>query len=413
MQNGLQAEPVINLKHTAVNILLVATSLFWYIYFFSFLKNNLVLTGNNLTIIFGLNLLTVISFAVLSTKLIQKIKKRLKFITYWLTAGILISPIMLLINDGSFFSIAVISGAIGAYFGFGFPVLLGYYSATTARVYRARISGLAIFFTCALFVLMTILVTSSLFVVVALMLWKVCGLFTILLLKPSEAAITINEKVSYKTILKTRSILLYFIPWVLFFLVNSLAFSVLYTTFDNSFVNSIFIFETAVVGVSAFFFGFFADRFGRKRLLILGFVLFGLGYALLGLFPTYDRGLLFYMVADGLAWGIFLTLFLLTLWGDIARRQDSEKFFVIGFLPYLFSNFLQVLFGNYIVNSMTDLSMVFSFSCFFLFITAIPLFLAPETLSERDLYDANLKDYLAKAQTRIKENAKKPVEKID
>jgi MFS family permease len=410
MQDSLQEESAsINLKSAVFNIILVVTTLSWYLCFFSFLKGNSGFEGHYLVIIFGVNLIAVIFSAVLGTKLIQKIGKRLKFITYWIIVGVLLSSLTLFIGGSSFFYVTLISCVIGAYFGFGFPIVLGYYSASIKNVYRAKVSGLIIFFTFAGFAVTLAFVHYTVFIPIVLILWKLCGLLAILGLKPSDEEVNKVEedKVSYKSVLNSRSVLLYFIPWLMFSLVNNFAFPVLYTAFDSAQVNLMTMLEGIIAGVSAIVFGFLADRFGRKRLLFFGFVLLGLGYALLGLFPAYERGFLFYTVADGISWGIFMALFLLTLWGDIAGERDAEKFFVIGFFPYLLSNFLQILFGNYVASSITDLSAVFSFACFFLFITAVPLYLAPETLSERDKQMVDLRKYYEKAKLKVDKEAEK------
>jgi MFS family permease len=419
MQDSLQENSAnVTLKSAVFNIILVVTTLCWYLCFFSFLKNNSGFTDVNyfnnincLVIIFGINLVSTIVFAVLGTKIIQKIEKRLKFIICWLIVGVLLSSLTVFIGNSSFFYVVLISSIVGAYFGFGFPIVLGYYSNSVKNVYRARISGLIIFFFFFCFICTSVLARSTLSLTVALILWKLCGLFAIWFLKPSDEEVNKveEEKVSYKNVICSRQVLFYFIPWLMFSLVNNFALPVLYTAFDASIVDFMTQFEVVIAGISAIFFGFFADRFGRKRLLFFGFVLLGLGYALLGLFPTYARGFLFYTIADGISWGIFITLFLLTLWGDIAGKRDAEKFFVIGFLPYLLSNFLQVLFGRYIASSLAvdGLSAVFSFACFFLFITAIPLYLAPETLPERDKQMIDLRKYYEKAKIKADKEAEK------
>jgi hypothetical protein len=73
----------------------------------------------------------------------------------------------------------------------------------------------------------------------------------------------------------------------------------------------------------------------------------------------------------------------------------------------MLSNFLQVLFGSYVANSVTDLSAVFSFACFFLFIAAVPLYLASETLPERDKQLADLRNYYKTAKKKADKKLKK------
>ena len=416
MQRGVKNESAVCSKNAVVNILLVTNALSWYLWFFSFLKNNLnfvddvfvmfsggnlfsISAANVLVLIVGVNLLSVSLAAFLSTKF-QKIENRLRFIVYWMAIGVLLSPAILFVGSGSFCCVVLISCIMGVYFGFGFPVLMGYYTANTVGVNRAKISGLAVFFTFLCFALLSLLFHNVVLVALVLVLWKLCGLIAILLLKPSEKTTVTEEPVSYRTVLKTRSVLLYFVPWLIFSIVNNFAFPVLYTVFDKSFIDFFTMLEGVLVGIFAILFGFLADYMGRKRLLFFGFTMLGLGYAILGLFPSYTRGLLFYTVADSIAWGIFMTLFLLTVWGDLADEKSGEKFFVIGFLPYLFSNFLQVLFGHYIATVVTDLTAVFAFAGFFLFITVVPLYMAHEPLSEKLLKDNDLKRYSFQIQER-------------
>jgi len=411
MQSSFQKKIGLNPRITAINIILVVNALVWYLCIFSFLKNNSTqngISGDNIVAIVGINLLVLVLSAFFSTQLIQKIESRLKFLIYWMAAGVFLSPLPLLINGASFSDLSIISAVIGLYFGLGMPVLMGYYGATTETENRARVSGLAILFNGAGFVLLSMLCNENpALTALILSIWKLGGLLAILLLKPEEAKINKKEKVSYKKIVRTSSIMLYFVPWLMFSLVNNFAFPILYNNFTNDFVILSTTVESVLAGLFAVFFGFFADSIGRKRLLLFGFALLGLGYATLGIFPDDPAGWWFYTCADGVAWGGFTTLFLLTLWGDLADKRDSEKFYLIGFLPYLISNFLQVSIGQYVTSSVTNLMAVFSFASFFLFAAVLPLYLAPETLPEKAMKDRNLKSYLDKAQKLAEKEANK------
>jgi MFS family permease len=411
MQSSFQKKVGLNARIAAINIILVVNALVWYLCIFSFLKDNSTqngLSGDSLVAIVGINLLVLVLSAFFSTQLIQKIESRLKFLIYWMAAGVFLSPLPLLINGASFSEVSIISAVIGLYFGLGMPILMGYYGATTETVNRGRVSGLAILFNGASFVLLSMLCNENpVLTALILSIWKLSGLLAILLLKPEEAKINKKEKVSYKKIVRTSSIMLYFVPWLMFSLVNNFAFPILYNNFTSEYVTLSTTVESVLAGLFAVFFGFFADTIGRKRLLLFGFALLGLGYATLGIFPDDPAGWWFYTCADGVAWGGFTTLFLLTLWGDLADKRDSEKFYVIGFLPYLISNFLQVSIGQYVTSSVTNLMAVFSFASFFLFAAVLPLYLAPETLPEKAMKDRNLKSYLEKAQKLAEKEANK------
>ncbi|MCL2134147.1 MAG: hypothetical protein FWH37_01110 [Candidatus Bathyarchaeota archaeon] len=392
-------------KLAIVNIVLVVNALCWYLYFFSFLKTNSGFTGNNLVIIIGFNILAVAISAVISSKIIEISKKRLKFLFYWMGIGALLSPLVLTIGNLSFINVIIFASALGAYFGFGCPVLMGYYSATTKGANRAKISGLTIFFTYICFIILTLFFNAVIGIAIMLTAWKIIGLLAIVFLKPDEVAIKQEDIISYPEVLKKRIVLLYFIPWLMFSIVNNFAFPVLYVGFGVDLVNAITLVENILVGFFALLFGFLADRLGRRRLVFFGFVMLGLGYAILGLLPTYNRGLYFYTFADSIAWSIFSPLFLLTIWGDIAGKKDGGKYFVIGFLPYMLSSFLQVLFSSYVMEFITvnDLASVFSFASFFLFLAAVPLFLVPDSISESERKNNVLKDYSAKAQKMVED----------
>jgi MFS family permease len=419
-------------KNDIVNIIVLVNAVVWYLCFFSFLKNNSGITGNNLIIVFGINLVATCLAAILSTKIIQKIENRLKFIKYWMIIGTLLSLLPLLIGSivfdfafianvvgpipprvfspevTSFIMVSLISCAVGVYCGLGAPIIMGYYSATTKSAHRAKISGIIIFAISFSFIPVILLARSTISTAVVLVIWKLCGLLALFLLKPEEAKVNKGENISYKNILKSREIILYLIPWLMFSMVNQFALPALNVGFSSSFIAPIVMVENMLAGVFAVLFGFAADYFGRKRLLFLGFTMMGFGYVTLGLFPLSINALYFYTLVDGIAWGIFTTLFILTIWGDIAGEKNGEKFFVIGFLPYIFSTFLQIVFGQYITAATVSLTRVFFFLSLFLFIAVTPLYLAPETLSEKDKTDNDLKSYLKKAQKKVeKENGKK------
>jgi MFS family permease len=176
--------------------------------------------------------------------------------------------------------------------------------------------------------------------------------------------------------------------------------------------------EFVLGGVSAVIFGFLADAKGRKRLAVAGFALLGLGHAILGFSMGNIIGWWFYTFVDGIAWGIFITIFLFTLWGDLAEEFRSERYYAIGILPYLLSTFLRFAIGAFIADAIINYSVIFSFASIFLFLAVLPLVYAPETLPEKIVRDRELKNYLEKAQKEAKKAQKEqdespPEEKDD
>jgi MFS family permease len=210
-----------------------------------------------------------------------------------------------------------------------------------------------------------------------------------------------GESPSFSSILGSRSVLLYFFPWVMFSLVNYLGWPVIAKIHGLDFVSFLVFVGNIVTGVSALLAGFVADIVGRKRTLIFGFIIFGLGYALLGIFPFNAYVWQFYAFVDGFAWGIFYVLFFFTIWGDLAHEKSSEKFYAIGIIPYILSDFLRETFGPLITEMVSEYA-IFSFAAFFLFLAVVPLMFAPETLPEKTLRERELRSYIEKAK-RVRE----------
>ena len=130
----------------------------------------------------------------------------------------------------------------------------------------------------------------------------------------------------------------------------------------------------------------------------------------LGFFNGNSFAAWFYVCADGVAWGAFTTLFLFTLWGDIADGKNSEKYYALGILPYLFSTLAGATMGTYLSQTLLSEGTVFSFAAFFLFAATLPLFYAPETLSDRILRNSDLNSYVNKALKKVKKETVKKQE---
>jgi len=158
--------------------------------------------------------------------------------------------------------------------------------------------------------------------------------------------------------------------------------------------------ENVVAGASAILCGIYADKKGRKHLALAGFAFLGLGYASIGLFGGNAFAAWFFIFVDGVAWGALSMLFLVTIWGDIAQNNNSEKYYFLGVLPYLFSNLAGIWVGSIISN--IDIKLVFSFASIFLFIAILPLMYAPETLPDKILKHLDLNSYINKAMDKAK-----------
>ena len=398
-------------KVTAINIVLVASAFLWYFYAFNFLNLQIEqIATSEALLVWGVNFAGIAGSAILGAALVSRFSRRTPFLFYWMIGGIVVSLAPLMLNVSGTIELAIISAIFGGYFGLGMPACMGYFSASTSAEHRSRIGGVT--FLCigvGAFLLNNIGLVdaaTSAFVLAAI---RAIGLLILLLLKIDERPIEKEGKSSYTFIFTDKSYLLYFIPWCMFSLVNYMVIPVIRKSFDDPFLRSSVIIENILIGIFAVIGGFVADYFGRKRLAIAGFAMLGLGYAILGSAPGNITGFYFYTIVDGIAWGSFYTIFLITLWGDLSKGYNSEKYYAIGALPYLTSNFIRIWGGSYIAEAIEPYA-VFSFAAFFLFLAVLPLVYAPETLPEKIVKDRELKNYIEKAQKEVEKVQSKEAE---
>jgi len=247
---------------------------------------------------------------------------------------------------------------------------------------------------------------------------RIISLITLHLMKtiqPSQAQ-SKEKKVKYTSVLTNRSFILYFIPWLMFTLINYMTIPIQSSIINQETYTYLAQIEAMVTAIVAVICGFVADKMGRKRLSILGFVMLGIGYAIIGLAtvgvgatiagttatvensPNLMIASTVFIIIDGIAWGIFYVLFLFTLWGDLGQDKQSDKFYFLGALPYVSSYFMQLLFTPSLIN--IQAYTIFSFASFFLFLAVLPLFYAPETLPEKIMKDRDLKSYIETAKKK-------------
>jgi MFS family permease len=393
--------PNISRKNMLASVILVANAFVWYLYIARFLTISTDiggLSGSEVWAIRAANIVGTALAAVSGGFWVRRVGKRLKFLIYWMLAGVLLSLAPLIVNVTGFAPSLIFFVIAGVYFGLGMPVSLAYFAASTETDNRSRLGGIT-FFVSVLFVFILALFDASTVAANALLLagCKAVGLGLIVALKPPE--IPIQNEVSYRTIAKDRAFILYLVPWVMFSTINYMAVPMVEQISRDLFTNDMFmtagLIENVLGGVLAVVFGFASDYMGRKRLVVVSFALLGFGYACLGLTQNTMLavfGWWFYTVVDGVAWGAFSAIFLMTIWGDLAGNRSSERYYAIGLLPFLCSFFTQTI-GGFVVGAVNAYA-VFSFASLFLFVAVLPIAYAPETLN---LKEKEFKRYINKA----------------
>jgi MFS family permease len=406
----------INLKLSAVNVILLANAFIWYFLAFGILEQlttALELPGYEVIIVIGVNIAGIAFAGIIGSLLVDKLKTRSRFLYNWTLAGVFLSLIPLVFNVTNYLELLGVSVAFGLYFGIGMPATMGYFAASTSTENRSRLGGITFLIIGLSFAVLgnlgtgNITLASSILTgvrITGVILLSFFGISTIS--EKSQEQRQVQRQVSYKSVVSSRPFMLYFVPWFMFNIVSYVAVPFLSRLYiEGSYFQLATVVENVLIAAFAVISGFLSDLFGRKRLTIIGFAMLGIGYAILGLTQTNIIGWYFYVIVDGITWGIFYTVLLFTIWGDLAQTYNSEKYYVIGALPYLFSNFIRLLVGPYVFN--IPAGEIFTFACIFLFLAVLPLIYAPETLSEKTMKDRELKNYLEKAQKVAQKEAEK------
>jgi hypothetical protein len=232
----------------------------------------------------------------------------------------------------------------------------------------------------------------------AMVLWRLGGAFLFVFTYSRENLGEEENAPSYSSLLSRPDVILYVVPWAMFCLINFIEAPLLSNLFGDLY-SMMGLIEVILMGFFALLGGLVADFAGRKRVIIMGFVILGLNYAMLSLLPGTSAWYI-YTALDSVAWGMFAAVFFMTLWGDLAGQHRKEKYYTIGGLPYLLAVFFSELVKPYV--DIMPLSTAFSLASFFLFLAVLPLMYAPETLPEKRIRDMELKKYVEKAK-KVKE----------
>jgi len=349
-------------------------------------------------------IVTIMLGAFLSKKVDE-----LKFIYAWIIVGAVASLLPAVFINANYSQVWSMSILLGASFGIGLPSCLAYFAEYTNIENRGRIGGISFLTANAstlFFVALTEMFDLATFSVFFAFL-RGLGLIIFFQKTEKQPSSQIKRSNSFVSILHDRGFQLYFIAWSMFPIIDSIE-RVLVDNYllewNSDLLESMGIVEPLVLFLSIFFAGLLCDRIGRKKIVLSGFVALGVGYAIIGIIPDLVYSWYLYFIIDGIAWGIFFLIFVLTLWGDLAQSGRSEKYYALGSIPYFLSYIIPLLLPSSFVNKDVFVS-AFSVASFFLFIAVIPLVFAPETLPEKKMELRRLRKFA--------EDAKKAKEKYE
>ncbi|MFB0514463.1 MAG: MFS transporter [Candidatus Bathyarchaeia archaeon] len=395
---------------------LLLNAFVWYsmtLNIISNVSNTFVFTDTETLTILATYHVAVIASSIAGSILSYKIR-RVRFLYLWMFLGVVTSLLPFLIDVITITYVLGICFLWGVSFGLGMPSCLAFFADCSLIENRGRVSGIILFTIIISFFPVALLfkgirvdLTTN-YVISAL--WRTLGLIVFFLLKPEEKIATeVKKHIPFVSIFHNRHFILYFIPWVMFYLVDRSGESVLRTflktLFGANFYSFVQMTGPIIGSFSALIGGMLSDWIGRKRMVIFGFVALGLAYAVIGIAPTNLISWYFYRITDGIAWGILSVSFILILWGDLSQLGAREKYYVIGSMPYFLTGVIQLLSAPYV--TMIPPSAVFSLASFFLFVAVLPLMYAPETLPEKKIRLRQLRGYVEKAKKVRKKYLKK------
>jgi len=306
-----------------------------------------------------------------------------------------IATILLLFASSIIVRLIIIFVA-GVFFSIGQLAFFTYFWSLTVSEERGRVAGLLGFFSLPIFHIVSLMAetfdfsgTVMLTVILSL------GTLVIKLLRPEKKAMLTAKKDENGYHPEKRTILLYSVPWALFSLTNATLARNISLHILQSIPFSYYQFLAFLQLVAAVFGalggGIIADFFGRRLSLVFSLTLYGISSALAGLVKNYEM-LCFVYVANGLNWGILLTLYLLVVWGDLASKESCAKRYSIGLIIFYLGTGVGIL----LTHQISQIPLIVSslVSCLLIFLSNIPLILAPELLSSDFRERIKLKLYM-------------------
>ena len=346
---------------------------------------------------FGFGILSAIIGSLISKKLDSK-----KFFITWIILGIL-STLSLALIQGILLSL-ISCIMLGVSLGFGLPGSMALIADSTTIEERGRVSGITILetFIIAFLTIAIVRILGEGILVMILLLTVVRMVsFSAFILDRSKNKPR-KEKIRFpKSAYKEFTF--YIIPWIMFAIAAGIAWKLFPKTDEYLTAISLgTVFRYVFIAIFGFVWGVVADRVGRKQPIIIGLIMLGVSFALLGFAMSPDT-VLFYLAISGIAWGSFLTIYL-AIPGDLSVSGSREKFYALVNLPLI------ILFSLSMLNlSFLDSFSVSSFSqvlSLLLFISIIPVLRAKETLQESKIRKRKMKEYTEKVGKIIQESKK-------
>jgi MFS family permease len=194
-----------------------------------------------------------------------------------------------------------------------------------------------------------------------------------------------------------KTVFHYLAPWVLFSVINGIFAPVItqstYQRFPEMFLLLILL-QNIVAPFGALMGGIFADLIGRRLTLMLGLTLYGISTAFSAL-SNIAGIVLFSSTLSGIAWGFFLVLYFLVVWGDLSNRRSRFSYYMSGF-PFFISTGLSYFLTNTVFGISVE-NIIF-FNVFLILLSNVPLIFAQELLPAAILQETSLRRFISRVK---------------
>lgn len=340
----------------------------------------------------------VFSFSIVATLLIVS-----RFIRSFEKKYLLIASLILLVHIPVLFFLInpilniILISFIGVSFGIIQLTAYIFFWNTTYPEERGRIGGVIGLVSLPIFFILYASFSFDLFGEILISISLSIIAITAIFLMPKKISFSRKVEDYYP---EKRTILLYSLPWVLFSFLNATLAQNISTSTPEHIHFLLVLVQTVAALFGTLGGGFLADYIGRRPTLALGVSLYGISMTFRG-FISNDFTFIFAFMAEGLSWGIFLTLYSFVVWGDLANSKNCSKVYSIGLITFYVAAAIGRLPSFLSEISLTESALI---SCLIIFLSYIPLVLAPESLSS-DIREKNrLKKYMRTLKKIAKEN---------
>jgi hypothetical protein len=371
----------------------------YYVFSYYVLQHVVQSTGNGLIVQASFSF--TVAITLLATSFFINRFNKLRAI-YACSLAISIVAVLLLFSSIVIFRLALIF-VIAILFGIGQLTFFTYFWNLTMPEERGRIAGLIGFVVLPLYLIVETAVAETLDFPRAVMLGIILslGALVVVVLRPNTAMLT-AKKDKRGNHYEKRTAILYAIPWIIFSLNNMTLARSISLNILQQVSSSFYVFLTVLQVIGTIFGalcgGMIADFFGRRLSLAFSLTLYGISSALAGLFMN-EAVLSFVYIANGLSWGILLTLYTFVIWGDLANKENCARIYSIGLVIYYLTMGIGLL-----PTQVFQIPLVISAlaSCLLIFLSNVPIILAPELLSS---------DFREKMKLKLHMNAIRKINK--